>query len=308
MRKYLLLIVIVSLVSITISQTGLSSNSSTGTTSAAFLKSQCGVRANAMGNAYIAVAQDNDAIYFNPAGLAFSNAFEVSSMYSSQLLGISDTNASIILPYSGSALAFALDYQNTGGIEETTVAQPSGTGQTLNFMNYTLISSYAKQLTPGISFGLNGKLLNESICGSDLQGYAADFGILWRLSDTYTCGAVLKNIAGSFGKSPLPANYGLGLACNYKPVLLAIDVNMPNDNNTQINIGAEYNFNDTLFGRVGINTGSEENSIGNISAGIGIKKEDFDFNYAYVPYGDLGATHRFSINLMPFGELTTKLE
>ena len=54
---------------------------STGTSGAAFLKILPGVRAQAMGGAYTALAEGVSGVHWNPSGVVFSGDKEFSAMY-----------------------------------------------------------------------------------------------------------------------------------------------------------------------------------------------------------------------------------
>ena len=60
------------------------------------------------------------------------------------------------------------------------------------------------------------------------------------------------------------------------------------------NLGFEYGFANMIFSRLGYKFNYDEQ---NVTAGIGIKLNDFNFDYAFTPYqNDLGTAHRFSVS------------
>lgn len=279
----------------------------TGTTRGAFLKLNGGVKAVSMGDTFIAIADDPSAIYWNPAGLSQINSFMLSSTYVNWLAGINCANFSIVRPMGRSTMGISFNYVNIGGIEETTLGQPGGTGRIISPNSYVLTAAYVYKFWPELTLGLNGKLLSETIDESTSTGYGLDLGLLWQMLDNLSLGFNARSFLGSFGGSPLPSNYGVGLSFKLSNLLLAADYNIPNDNISTFHVGAEYNFRNILFGRVGYNTRKEEGAGGTFGVGLGLKWRTINFDYAYVPYGDLGATHRFSFGLLPFGESKTKL-
>jgi hypothetical protein len=272
----------------------------TGTTAGAFLKLISGVRAAAMGNTFVAIADDPSAIYCNPAGLSQIKSAELSSEYASWFSGTSYTALSYVKPFDSSNTGgIAVNYLNMGEMEETTPAQPSGTGRMFTASASMVTLAYSRRMNPVLSLGMAANVFNENIDNSAATGYAANISLLFNLSKKFNAGFSVKNIGNFSGiDNPLPLLYMAGIA--YKPndrLTLASDVNIPNDNQITLHLGAEYSFNDLLFVRIGYNTRSEENAGGNYGVGAGFKWDILQLDYAYVPYQDLGNTYRVSFNL-----------
>lgn len=70
-----------------------------------------------------------------------------------------------------------------------------------------------------------------------------------------------------------------------------VEIEAPNDNETRLAVGGEYNWRNFLYGRAGYRTGLEYEDV---SFGLGVNYLELIFDYAYVPYSDLGSSHRFS--------------
>ena len=105
---------------------------------------------------------------------------------------------------------------------------------------------------------------------------------------------------------PLPMNIKLG--AGYKmPVgdksrlAAGLDLNMPRDNDMLISAGGEITrtFFSELTGavRAGYKTVSQEKlgGLSGLTAGAGINWKQFSLDFAWVPYGDLGDTYRYSM-------------
>ena len=152
-------------------------SSGTGTTAGSFLKILDGARPAALGDAFIAVADDNNGIYWNPAGLTQINRPALSSIYGSWLTGINFASLSYISPLNRFSYGLSFGYVNYGEIAETTLDQPGGTGRSFTPSDYVLYSSLAYKLTPALSVGLNAKYLTESIDGDNASGLGADAGL-----------------------------------------------------------------------------------------------------------------------------------
>ncbi len=80
----------------------------------------------------------------------------------------------------------------------------------------------------------------------------------------------------------------------------AFDINIPNDDNITLHFGTEYikKIKDIpLAIRAGYKTNNSLNFISNLSFGFGVSKNKYIINYAIVPYGLLGTTHRLTLSL-----------
>lgn len=281
-----------------------------GTTAANYLKLGGGVRPASMGNAFVGLADDPSAAYWNPAGLTQLKAMTFSSMYDSFLADMSHSNLTLTLynPKMNLSGGLSVDYFNAGQIEETTAGQPYGTGR--NFApSFLVVGLPFAQSFSAVSFGFNSKMMVDNIDTTETVGLAADAGLLWQITDIFSAGFCARNFAGSmfqFSKSgtqevqyPVAANYAVGLGCRLPNLKLDLDYNMPSDDQPSYSFGAEYSFRDMLFGRIGYSTRAEENAGGNLGAGLGLKFGLIRLDYAYVPYGDLGVTQRIGFSLIP---------
>ena len=82
------------------------------------------------------------------------------------------------------------------------------------------------------------------------------------------------------------------------PMLLALDLNVPNDNDAYFSFGMEMELASGLFIRPGYSlqqTGSTGEDPLGISAGTGIQHEQYRIDYAYSSFADLGEVHRISL-------------
>jgi tetratricopeptide (TPR) repeat protein len=78
-------------------------------------------------------------------------------------------------------------------------------------------------------------------------------------------------------------------------LLLALDNQYLFKDEDYLSAGLEYDYDNTLFVRLGYKTGFGNSNLGGVKGvcgGIGFKLTNFAFDYAIVPYGDLGITHR----------------
>ena len=281
-------------------------NENTGTVGGAFLKLGNGVRAPSMGEAFTAVVDDASGIYWNPAGIAQLDSREVSMSYNMWLQSTSYSTIHYVHPVRpGHTLGASIFYLSYGDIMETTATARTGTGRTFSPSGTVATISYAMQVRENLSLGANLKLLNQSIDTYQESGSGIDLGLLLKDLRGIDVGFVVQNLGsinpstGSGTGASLPQTMKLGLSKNLLSdrLLLAFDVSFPKDNNTILSLGGEFKINPLFEIRAGYNTKSEEGGGGNIGIGLGLNLARFKVDYAYVPYGDLGSTHRVGLGV-----------
>ena len=153
-----------------------------GTTSMQFLEVMPVARATAMGEAYAAVASGAEAIFYNPAGLAWADHQELSLTYVNWIFDAKLYDLSYAVPVGSlGVFGLQLQYVDYGDFDEA-IAYGSSyfPGQTLPYLTgrtfrpYDILAgvSYAKKLTDRFSFGLTAKYAYESLYDKDF--YSVD--------------------------------------------------------------------------------------------------------------------------------------
>lgn len=298
-----------------------------GTSAAQFLKIGVGSRAIAMGQSYVAVANDAEALYWNPAGIAQFNEQSIFFSHTQWLVDIQ-------LEYGG--LVYHFDPTNTVGVAftqlhteemmETTEFQPFGTGRYFGFGDFLVALTYARNMTTKFSFGITAKYMHETLAELTMNGFLFDLGVYYKTGwKSIRFAAAFSNFGGdlkpsgsftvqtlnnevlevsSFQSFTPPTMFRIGLAWewvdNEQHVLTnSVQLNHPNDNSENINLGLEYVWNNLLALRGGYVTARTEE---NFSAGFGINIPlsfaGFRFDYAYSNYNRLGNANRFSVHLL----------
>ena len=94
-----------------------------------FLKLEIGARAAALGGAFVGLADDATAAYWNPAGVALSENFQITFQNTELYADMNQTFLAASYPlladFSAGLYVNRLDI---GDFEETTLAEPEGTG------------------------------------------------------------------------------------------------------------------------------------------------------------------------------------
>lgn len=292
--------------------------SDVGTTTAQFLQLGVGARAVGMGQAFSAVADDASAMYWNPAGLTQTEARAVTFMHSAYIdSSFFDYGAYAQNLGARGAFGASVQYYSAGSIPGTDV-NGVGTG---NFTpnDVALAGGYAYRLQglaswlDGYSLGLAAKYIRSTIATTAETG-AADLGIL---SPGYLDGKLhwaltASNIGGDLKfdqeGDPIPLIIKAGGSYHISDLwLVAADLAAPRSNSPYGAFGTEYRMpfagGMSLAGRLGYNT-QTTTSIGGFtgaSFGVGLGARQFDADFAFVPFGQLGQTFRMSLS-MRFGK------
>ena len=261
-----------------------------GTTTASFLKIGVGARAAAMGEAFTAVASDGTSLYWNPAGLTQLRTKEISATYNSWFQEIKQGYLSLTFPSLRGTMGLGTNYVDMGKIEGRD-AEGNPTGNFTASDTHIFIG-YAGKLKKS-SWGLTLGWLQDVIKDDKKNSFLANIGFLYPVSERLSLGIAAQNIGSKLGSDPLPLTFKVGAASKLKTLTLALDIAKPRDNEIYYCLGAEWWLRNVLALRAGYKTNQD---IGEgWSAGLGFKFGKNRLDYAYVPYGDLGSTHRISL-------------
>lgn len=264
-----------------------------GTTGAGFLKIGVGARAAAMGDAFTTIVDDSTSLYWNPAGLVKMKERRLLATYNMWFAGISQGYLSLGYPLSRGIIAGGINYINMGDFEGRDEFGELTKPFSAFALNYHL--GFADRAGKNLVWGVSAGAVQDTIAGDTKITYAANLGLLFQSSESLSFGLALRNIGGKLGSDPLPFEARVGLALTRGPLILALDIASPIDNDTYYCAGVEWWMWDGIALRAGYKTNQD---IGQgFTAGLGFKKGKIQFDYAYVPYGELGDTHKISVGI-----------
>lgn len=284
-----------------------------GTTTAQFLKLGIGAKSAGMGNAVTTIYNGTDAIYWNPANLNYIDKKELSFSHTIWFEDVNYEWLAFVLPtVEYGVFGFGLQYVSYGSIDK--VDNMNISDGSFSPLDMALYLSYANTYEK-LKFGLNLKYIYSKIEES-ASAVAIDLGVNYDLNDEKTSiGATITNFGTDmkFNKEtePLPFLFKVG-ASHFllDDWLVSLDLNFPKDNELYVNLGTQYNLEivdnmDFAF-RLGYEGRNKDIPGFNwINLGFGLKYLDYSFDYAFVPYGDIGMTHRFSFSIK-FGKQVEK--
>jgi long-subunit fatty acid transport protein len=293
-----------------------------GISTAQFLKIGVGGRATALGDAFIAIANDASSLYWNPAGLV---QFDNDQVMFSHNQWVADINheffGTVYHLGKNRALGISVIALTMDDMPVTTEFAPFGTGQFFVFSDLAIGLTYSQKMTDKFSFGVTVRYMEETLDKLKMRGVMLDLGTYYwtglgstRFAVTVSnFGAEMApdgkiNLVGKREKSDWqsfspPTMFRIGFA--FEPyeneehkVTTSIQLNHPNDNSENFALGVEYVWNSILSLRGGYKINVDEQ---NISFGAGvdvpISIAKFTFNYSFVNFERLGSVHRFSIIL-----------
>jgi len=280
-----------------------------------------GARALGMGKAYVAVAEDGDTIFSNPAGLGEIDSFQLSSMSGKILEDVSYTMLGTVYPLGEkSALGVGYITANVSGIE---IRNSAGALQNYsNFGNSVIFASLGRKLTEKLSIGLNLKYFSQNGSNAETQGNGMnlDVGFLQKDIGWLSLGAVAQNVLRSNKISysngqeedlPLTIKIGSRMyllgsefdAARLSPIELTavadIDLNMQALRSSTTHLGVELSPLPNFILRAGLDQDPIPSGIqSNFTSGLTLRLAGLGFHYAYHPYTQAveNTSHYFSIS------------
>jgi tetratricopeptide (TPR) repeat protein len=241
-------------------------------------------------------------MYWNPAGISQIENFAITGTHGIWLIGTYHEFFGVAKSLSRlGSIGLNATYLGTGNIKSYDDSNVSGEDYTANSLSAGL--AYALRVAKNMSIGLNLKSIHENIRGKKAWAFAADIGSLYQFKNKkISIGMSVQNLGSritfvdeSYG---LPTILRLGVSYRLSKQIVSLDINFPQDNVVNIRVGTECWFWDMLALRLGYRTIAikDINAIAGLSAGLGFRIRNFCVDYAFVPYGDLGGTHRISLS------------
>jgi len=301
-------ILIILLLMLSITASGVRAQSKAGTTAANFLTIPVGPRATGMGGAFVAVANDATAAFWNAGGLPRLEGNEFVASYTAWFVGTSVNWLGMAVKLDDdNALAFSVHQLDYGTEDITTTSQPNGTGQQWDAQDIAFGVSYARNLSDRFSIGGTAKYVNQRIWNESASAFALDVGLLFRTQyNDLRIGMNIANFGTDMrleGKDLLqpvdidPANAGnndnIVAAITTKPwtlpLLFTVGVGMdalrsdlfvwtvaadavyPNNQTAYVNVGTEVSWNNIVALRTGYNSLFKDTPQEGISAGFGFR-------------------------------------
>ncbi len=257
-------------------------------------------RARALSGAYAAITSNNDAMFYNPAGLARTNNYGLTISYYRPYGAefFNTTTAGLSLPlgkYGTMGLSmtnFGVKYDGTDLSKEATYSLGHGI-KLMEDIHSSLSFGYSMQLY-SLSYP------TESVSGIDLGSamtYGFDIGAQATLRKRTYIAIYAHNLnSPQIGKNylhNLPRKVTFAIAYEpYSGVISTCDIEKElGKEHIQMHAGLEFKIIDYLALRFG--TKSNPNTF---SGGLGINYNGINVDYAYSTHSVLGGTHHFGLS------------
>ena len=271
----------------------------------AVLKAGVGARALGMGSAFTAVADNADAPYWNPAGLATVKKNEITTMQTKLSTDADHYYISYVRPAFGGTLGISWIQVGMGTITQTsTEVDPNNEVIDLGIFSYfsnAYMLSYGREVSDRLSVGLTAKYLTSNmfqISGGQASGYTVTPGLLMKFPNNWRLGLKIDELInsqqwGTGTVEQVPPKLRLGLAyVRSNPGLFAVDVSQVLRDGYAVAASVGYEWvRDGLSLRLGYGGSG-------LTAGAGFESGHTRLDYAYVTQTDLSRdnVHRVSLS------------
>ena len=294
-----------------------------------FIKISPSARAAALGDAFTSYAGDPNAIFYNPAGMAFVEGTGVVFNNNSWIAEISHLSG--VFCYNKDALGtftFSFISMDYGEFERTIVDEHAWVGYqnlgAFSIMEYALGLGYARKITNRLSLGGQLKYLYQNL--GDIQSFAYigtefeehktstfkdnalafDFGTYY---DTEIKGITISMAMQNFANQPLPLIFRYGMSVKLHEVFfpgaennalrLSGDILQSKDYGDGYQFGLEYALYEQYFLRTGykITSATEEDFSFGAGTNLMLKGLKIQIDYSYSKFGVLKDINRLSFGI-----------
>lgn len=293
-----------------------------GAETAAFLKLSPGARPIGMGNAFTAIADDLNALVWNPAGLSSIKRPEASFMHAQLYADTSYDFIGYAHPlghHSGKGAIHAAPSTVAFGVSRLSQApipgrdQSRGATGSFEASDMAVSAAYSRRVSRKTSVGATVKYLRSELAGETATGFAFDLGVRRAVSAgrrSITLAASALNLGPGLryldetNDLPLTFSAGVGVPL-FSTILLAADFRIrPHEGESSVSLGSEFAVLPSLTLRAGYGSvfsssqgvaGGSGIPLGDFGMGMGLKIGRGTVNYSFAPAGELGSAQRISL-------------
>ncbi|HWA06138.1 MAG TPA: hypothetical protein VG961_06290 [Ignavibacteria bacterium] len=242
-----------------------------------------GAKPISLGGAFTSLANNSNAVYYNPAGISQIPFREVSVFYSPAPFGLKElANGSVNYVEPTKFGAFGLSAK-TYGFEL--------------YKEITVTATYSNNYKKRIFYGANINYYNLKIQNyGSASTFGVDIGGLAYLTDFLRWGFAAFNLnRPKIGTQDdkLPQVYRTGVSIQPRRELnFVLDIEKDTRYTTSVKAGIEYSLYDMIDLRAGIGTEPTK-----FSGGVGLYYSIFEIDYGFYNHQDLGLTHQGTITI-----------
>ena len=277
-----------------------------------FLRMGSSARSMGMGSAFTAEIDEGFAAYHNPASMVFLEKRQVGFNHHFLPLDrrLTTTNISMPLPPTAS-LGISWISAGVDKIDGRTSAGEHT--QYLSTSEDAMMISFAQQIMPWFSAGLNVKILKHQLPMNTMdvagKGIGMDFGVFIRTKSGANLAFMVQDLNSRYhwktdkvferGKEyveQFPTLYRAGTTFNYNKFYVTADGGIIMNGNESLGytlrVGTEYSYLDNYYFRAGL--GNRRMSVGFGIDWSFLKDDDARLDYAFVFENPAGAAHVFT--------------
>lgn len=271
----------------------------------ALMKVEAGARPAGMGGAFVAISDDPDASFYNPAGGSHTDQFLVSAGHNTYWENIRlETIYFASNATENSWIHGGVRFASVSELESRLIPSDEPDSY-FSAYDVSFKAGLARRLSSRFTVGLSFGWFIEKIDIYRGSAFNVDLGAIYEIKPGMTLGASAANIGSDFslglqgqaGSSPisLPATYRVGGASQHDWGLGVVDLVFVDDK-AHLHIGAEREMHELFELRAGYMTGYDSKSL---SAGVSFKQRKLSIDYAFVPYSNsLGTSHLFNLTFV----------
>lgn len=280
---------------------------------APILREQVGAKAQGMGGAFVAIADDPYAFYWNPAGLIQMKNRMFSTVRISRFEDVDFSSYAATLPFSTSGtLGFGWTELSAGNIPNFSCWDPAfcsspdptcsdanddvpGNGSDdgcfkgiFESKETVYAGGYSFPLKENLSAGITIKSYKRTLFTSTASGTGVDVGLLYKMVpkdpgvDMFSVGLLIQDIMQTKIKwkntpsnptETVKANFKIGAAGKFINEKLTLALDF--DQTTDFHVGGEFLFNPFIAARTGFDDGD-------FSAGAALLLAQYQVDYSYI--------------------------
>ena len=282
-----------------------------------------GARASGMGNAFVSIANDGSAGYWNPAGMVLITHREATAMHAERFGSLVNYDAFGYVQVQNretsrrSAFGFSAIRSGVDDIPFTSIDLRTGEfvrDRVESWAEWAFLFSYGRLVRESLSLGGSAKVIRKSIDSDEAVGFGFDVGALARPWRALSVGLSFQDAVSTIliwdGRTEtISPTAKLGVSYPFTPAIVGGSLVVAADVDGRFegrkfaaqrwagNVSGDFHFGAEYWYRemMALRAGSDE---GNFTAGAGLRLpfgyRSVGLDYAFLSHNDLDDSHRVS--------------
>lgn len=282
-----------------------------------FLRLDISPRASAIGGNFIAMVDDPALLFYNPSGLATLQSNYAGVGFLKHLLDI-NLGYGVYAHRLGNFgnVGIGVIYINYGRFNETD--RYGNQYGTFSAGELAIVSGFSKE-HENLKYGISSKLIYSSIAGARSTAIAFDIGVMYIFQEqNLNIALTFNNLGTQLNKYitlkeglPFEIRIGISKKLEHLPLRFNFGIGKINEKTEKITdrlknftIGGEFNISKNLDLRFGYNNERRQEmkiaptiDLTGFSFGIGLKVENYRFDYSLISLGKIGSLHQIGLTI-----------